>query len=91
MKKPRTKDDYWYTQMTNAQPKRVYRRCPKCGMKAPLLTIYPTQFCYMCKTTIYLDEEKNEAERRKYKFINELKKKGIDTNDTKKKKSKKKV
>ena len=90
MRKPRSKDDYWYTKLTNAEPKKVYRECPNCGKRVAIPTIYPTQFCYMCKTTIYVDEELNEKEKGKYKFLNELRKKGI-TNDTKKKKYKKKI
>lgn len=93
VRKPRTKDDYWYTKVANAQPKKAYRECPCCGKKVGIPIIYPTQFCYMCKSTIYVDEERNEQERRKYKFLNELKKKGIDIGDknTKKKKHTKKV
>ena len=88
MRNPRTKDDYWYQRVKDAEPKRIYRTCPKCGMKTGIPEIYPSRFCYMCNTTVYVDEELNERERKKYQFLKELKKKGI-TNDNKKKKDKK--
>jgi len=77
MRKPRTRDDYWYTKLSNSEPQKVYRECPKCGMRTGIPIIYDTQFCYMCKTTIYVDEKRNEEEKKKFEFLRELKKKGI--------------
>lgn len=80
MRKPRTKDDYWYNKITNAQPKKTYRECPKCGMRTGISEPYTYETCFMCGSMIYLDEELNEKEKQKYKFMNELKRKGIKTN-----------
>lgn len=83
MRKPRTKDDYWYQKIMDAEPKKVYRECPKCGCRVGIPIIYNTKFCYMCGSTIYASWNKNEAAKRKYKFIKELEKKGIKANDKK--------
>lgn len=89
MRKPMTKDDYWYQRISDSQPKKIYRQCPCCGMTVGIPEMYDTRFCYMCKSTIYVDETRNEQERRKYKFLKELEKKGIKTNDKKNTKKKK--
>ena len=81
MRKPKTKDDYWYTQVINGQPPKVYRECPKCGMRVAIPVTYSQKLCYMCHATIYQSKTKNEKAKRKYKFLNELKKKGIKVND----------
>ena len=83
MRKPRTKDDYWYNKITNAEPKKIYRYCPRCGSKTGIPDIYKTKFCFMCGEVIYVDETKNEEMRKKYAFIRKLEKKGIKLNDKK--------
>ena len=81
MRRPRTKDDYWYNKITNAEPKKIYRYCPNCGSKVGIPEIYPTKFCFMCGEIIYVDEKKNELARKKYAFIRKLEKKGVKLND----------
>lgn len=81
MRKPRTKDDYWYNKLLDAEPNKIYRLCPKCHSKVGIPEIYTQQYCFMCNETIYVDEEKNEAARKKYDFIRKLEKKGLKLND----------
>lgn len=83
MKRPKTRDDYWYNKVANAEPKKIYRECPRCGMKTGIPEIYKTQWCFMCGETIYADEELNEKAKKKCEFIRKLKGKGIDINDKK--------
>lgn len=80
MRKPRTKDDYWYNKITEAEPKKIYRYCPRCNKKVGIPEIYKTKYCFMCGETIYVDEAKNEEVRRKLFFIKNLEKKGIKLN-----------
>lgn len=77
MKKPRTRDDYWYNKISEAEPKKVYRCCPKCGSKVGIPEMYTQQFCFMCKEVIYVDEEENEKARKKFAFIRKLNEKGL--------------
>lgn len=86
MKKPRTKDDYWYNRIANSEPEKIYRDCPNCGMRVGIPVIYNTKFCYMCGATIYSSWNRNENARKKYRFFKELEKKGIKVNDRTKKK-----
>lgn len=79
MRKPKTKDDYWYNKIMDAEPNKIYRCCPKCGSKVGIPEYYPTKFCYMCGETIYVDEDKNEEIRKKYAFMRKLKK-GLELN-----------
>ena len=81
MRKPRTKDDYWYNKITEAEPKKIYRYCPKCGSKVGIPEIYATKYCFMCNAVIYVDERKNEEMRKKYAFMRKLKQKGLKLND----------
>lgn len=81
MRYPRTKDDYWFNKVTNNEVEKVYRRCPYCNMKVGIPTYRATKFCYMCNSKIYVDEELNELARRKYNFIKEIKKRGVNVND----------
>lgn len=90
MRKPKTKDDYWYQKITKAEPKKIYRYCPKCNSKVGIPEIYKTKYCFMCGEVIYVDEKKNEEMRRKYYFIRKLEKKGIKINDKNKRNSKRK-
>ena len=83
MRKPRTKDDYWYQKIVNTEPPKVYRDCPKCGRRVGIPIMYNTKTCFMCGSTIYASKRKNDAAKRKYKFIKELEKKGIKANDKK--------
>ena len=80
MRKPRTKDDYWYTKVTNAEPKKVYRYCPRCGSKTGIPEIYQTKFCFMCGEVIYADEEQNEKAKQRIMFLKKLEKKGLKLN-----------
>ena len=86
MKNPRTMDDKWYQKIRDAEPKKIYRNCPRCGRKTGIPEIYPTKFCYLCNTTIYADEELNEQARKYYRFIREMERKGIYVKKTKRKK-----
>lgn len=81
MKKPRTRDDYWYNKITNAEPNKIYRCCPRCGMKVGIPETYKQKCCFMCGEVIYVDETKNEEVKKKYAFIRKLKQKGIEFND----------
>lgn len=81
MRKPRTKDDYWYNKITEAEPKKIYRYCPRCNKKVGIPEIYPTKYCFMCGEVIYVDERKNEEMRKKYAFIRKLEKRGVKLND----------
>ena len=83
MKYPRTKDDYWFNKVTNAEPKRIYRKCPRCGMKVGIPETRQYKFCYMCNATIHVDEWKNERDRKRYKFFKMLEKKGVRIHDKK--------
>lgn len=83
MRKPRTKDDYWYQKIMDAEPPKIYRDCPNCGRRVGISIMYSSKFCFMCGSTIYANKTKNEAAKRKYKFIKELEKKGIKANDKK--------
>ena len=80
MRKPRTKDDYWYTKITNAEPKKIYRYCPRCGSKVGIPEIYQTKYCFMCGEVIYTNEELNEKSRQRIAFIRKLEKKGLKLN-----------
>lgn len=80
MRKPRTKDDYWYTRVTNAEPKKIYRHCPRCGSKVGIPEIYQTKFCFMCGEVIYADEELNEKAKQRIIFLKKLEKKGLKLN-----------
>jgi hypothetical protein len=86
MRKPRTTDDWWYQKIKDAEPKKIYRNCPRCGMKTGIPEIYPTRFCYICKATVYIDEELNEKARKKYKFLKEMERNGINVKKSKRKK-----
>lgn len=90
MRKPKSKDDWWYTRLVNAEPKKIYRECPCCGMRTGIPEIYPTQYCYMCGKVIYRDEERNNQEKKKYEFIRKLKKEGIEINGNNKKTNRRK-
>ena len=83
MRKPRTKDDYWFNKLSDAEPNKVYRYCPKCNSKVGIPETYVSRYCFMCGETIYVDEEKNEQMRNKYKFIRKMKQKGLELNDKK--------
>ena len=80
MKRPITKDDYWYNKIANAEPNKIYRCCPRCGMKVGIPDYYLRKYCYMCGETIYVDEEKNEEIRKKYAFMRKLAQKGVKLN-----------
>jgi len=80
MRKPRTKDDYWYTKITNAEPKKIYRYCPRCNAKVGIPEIYKTKFCFMCGEIIYANEEENEKARKKIMFTRNLEKRGVKLN-----------
>lgn len=83
MRKPKTKDDYWYNKISEAEPTKVYRYCPRCNKKVGIPDIYKTKFCFMCGEVIYVDETKNEEARKKYAFMRKLEKKGLKVNDKK--------
>ena len=80
MRKPKTKDDYWYNKISEAEPTKIYRYCPKCNAKVGIPEIYKTKYCFMCGETIYVDEELNEKSRKKIAFMRKLKQKGVKIN-----------
>ena len=90
MRKPRTKDDYWYNRIMAAEPPKVYRCCPRCNSKVGIPETQTQKICFMCKDIIYVDERKNEEMRKKYAFMRKLKQKGLKLNDKNKRNSKRK-
>lgn len=78
--RPRTKDDYWYKRITDAEPPKIYRYCPKCGAKTGIPITNKMKSCFMCGETIYVDEELNQKSRMKIMFEKKLKEKGLKLN-----------